>query len=421
VHPWYVHETSPGWLHRLRALLLAHPRAIVGEVGLCKCAKNLRGPGNKATLWPRQLDACAQQLALAAELRRPASVHCVQALGGLTSIFKALLHQSTGATNSEETAHLALLTGERGAAAVAETNAPEGSAAPTPVVPAWRRLPPAVALHSFSGTASQVAGLLRLETADAAPKPGGQATANRKARRARRGVLPPTPPPGAAAVAEAERPNTTFYFGFSHTINVGRGQAPTSALLASIRAVPDDRVLVESDEVGGSNDGGEGSEGSSEGALGRCAAATVLAVRLVAAAKGWTCEEARARTAANGQRFLSAGRQPQEDGPRGDAASLPPAGWASLVPPPATAPATDCDGAASTTPSGYMDGHLSADSRSDGTRADGCSAVLRAAAAARAGCEAAEGASDDSIISAFLGMDEMRVALEWGARVGSKP
>jgi hypothetical protein len=43
VHPWYVQDAKPDWLAKLWSLLELHPQAIVGEVGLCKCAKNLRG------------------------------------------------------------------------------------------------------------------------------------------------------------------------------------------------------------------------------------------------------------------------------------------------------------------------------------------------------------------------------------------
>lgn len=41
VHPWQVHETEAGWEERLRSRLLEHPGAMVGELGLCKCARNL--------------------------------------------------------------------------------------------------------------------------------------------------------------------------------------------------------------------------------------------------------------------------------------------------------------------------------------------------------------------------------------------
>ena len=301
VHPWYVHENSPGWLSRLRANLVAHPSAVVGEIGLCKCAKNLRGPGNKAKHWPLQLEACSLQLELAAELRRPASVHCVQAHGGLATLFSALLQSSTGTPAREENKHLAeeqtSIRNPRTVEAAASTNTNEAtsreeSALPLPDIPIWRRLPPAIALHSFSGSVGQLANFLALETAAV------HNSSKHKAKKA--GGKKSAAQPGTPAPVEAAPPHTTFYFGFSHTINVGAGQVASTALLATIRAVPDDRLLIESDEVGGvlSNE---------DGALGRCAGAMVRAVQLVADAKGWSCEEAAARTSANAQRFLSAG------------------------------------------------------------------------------------------------------------------
>jgi len=85
VHPWRAHEVAEGWEARLRALLQQHPRALVGEIGLCKCARSLRGPGAKARVWPQQLRVFRTQLALAAELQRPTSVHCVKAHSSLVA------------------------------------------------------------------------------------------------------------------------------------------------------------------------------------------------------------------------------------------------------------------------------------------------------------------------------------------------
>jgi len=297
VHPWYVQEVSPGWLSRLRANLLAHPGAIVGEIGLCRCAKNLRGPGNKAKHWPLQLDTCSQQLELAAELRRPASVHCVQAHGGLATLLSTLLQSPSRTRAYEESKHSGVQTDAQAsrnllideATAPSFTNAmpkPEDTLRPAPVIPIWRRLPPAIALHSFSGSVGQVANFLALETAAV------QHSTKHKEKNAAKS--------GSPATGEATPQNTTIYFGFSHTINVGSGQVASAALLATIRAVPDDRVLVESDEVGGGTP-------NDDGVLGRCAGAMARAVELVADAKGWTCEEAASRTSANAQRFLSSG------------------------------------------------------------------------------------------------------------------
>ena len=89
MHPWRVHELADGWQGRLRDRLCEHPGAIVGEIGLCKCAKNLRGPGAKAKNWPLQIQAFDDQLQIAAALGRPASIHCVKAHGTLLDCLSA--------------------------------------------------------------------------------------------------------------------------------------------------------------------------------------------------------------------------------------------------------------------------------------------------------------------------------------------
>lgn len=75
LHPWYVNERSEGWLHDLRARLVAEPRAAIGEVGLDR--------------WVEEHDLAVQtpvfvaQLRLAAELSRPVTIHCIRAWGAL--------------------------------------------------------------------------------------------------------------------------------------------------------------------------------------------------------------------------------------------------------------------------------------------------------------------------------------------------
>jgi Tat protein secretion system quality control protein TatD with DNase activity len=57
--------------------LTEHEGALVGEVGLCKCAKSLRGP-LKASNWAKQLTVCESQLGIAAAMGRVVSLHCVK-------------------------------------------------------------------------------------------------------------------------------------------------------------------------------------------------------------------------------------------------------------------------------------------------------------------------------------------------------
>ena len=78
MHPWFVHSQTSGWEQRLRQHLLARPDAMVGEAGVDKA--RLDAP------WEAQVHACAAQLDLAAELRRPIVLHCVRAQGFLLEL-----------------------------------------------------------------------------------------------------------------------------------------------------------------------------------------------------------------------------------------------------------------------------------------------------------------------------------------------
>jgi Tat protein secretion system quality control protein TatD with DNase activity len=150
------------WRSRLRALLAAHPNALVGEVGVDRAAVI---PGSKARVrFDHQVALLAEQLALAAEFGRPVSCHCVRGYGHLLTMFQDLARGGGGSG-----------------------------------------LPPAVMLHSYGGSPEEVA----------------------------RFCLVPALGP-------------RLFFSFSSAIN---GRTPEK-LAARIRAVPDDRLLVESDQVG---------------------------------------------------------------------------------------------------------------------------------------------------------------------------
>ena len=82
LHPWYVKERREDWLVTLRGYLVAFPHAIVGEMGLDR--------------WIEQPDIAAQlecfraQHALACELDRPVTIHCLRAFGMLEETLRAL-------------------------------------------------------------------------------------------------------------------------------------------------------------------------------------------------------------------------------------------------------------------------------------------------------------------------------------------
>ncbi|HTL68919.1 MAG TPA: TatD family hydrolase [Lacunisphaera sp.] len=88
VHPWDSGNRAEGWLEGLRAALVADPRAGVGEIGLDRFILGLK-PGDprieglRVAPLAEQIEVFTAQLALAAELNRAASIHCVQAWGAL--------------------------------------------------------------------------------------------------------------------------------------------------------------------------------------------------------------------------------------------------------------------------------------------------------------------------------------------------
>ncbi|XP_022742696.1 uncharacterized protein LOC111293908 isoform X2 [Durio zibethinus] len=82
VHPWYVAERSPSWFITLKEFFETTPSAAVGEIGLDKGSKGREIDFND------QIEVFRQQLELAKELKKPASVHCVRAFGDLLQIMK---------------------------------------------------------------------------------------------------------------------------------------------------------------------------------------------------------------------------------------------------------------------------------------------------------------------------------------------
>ncbi|KAG6671195.1 hypothetical protein I3843_Q009300 [Carya illinoinensis] len=84
LHPWYVSERTPNWFDTLKECLESTPSAAVGEIGLDK------GSRGKEIDFSDQIDVFRQQLELARELKKPASVHCVRAFGDLLQIMKSI-------------------------------------------------------------------------------------------------------------------------------------------------------------------------------------------------------------------------------------------------------------------------------------------------------------------------------------------
>jgi TatD DNase family protein len=80
LHPWHVAERMPDWLETLRAQLTAHPNGGVGEIGLDRW---IEGHDDQT-----QAEVFAAQLALAAELNRPVTIHCLRAWGALAETLR---------------------------------------------------------------------------------------------------------------------------------------------------------------------------------------------------------------------------------------------------------------------------------------------------------------------------------------------
>ncbi len=93
VHPWDAGNRAADWLPQLRAVLESNPRAGVGEIGLDRWLLELkpddpRVAGLRVAPLAEQTEVFAAQLALAAELNRAPSIHCVQAWGALHEVLK---------------------------------------------------------------------------------------------------------------------------------------------------------------------------------------------------------------------------------------------------------------------------------------------------------------------------------------------
>ncbi|KAM7500835.1 hypothetical protein LguiA_025249 [Lonicera macranthoides] len=84
LHPWFVPDRTPNWFNTLKEAFEATPAAAVGEIGLDK------GSHGKEIDFTIQVEIFRQQLELAKQLKRPASVHCVRAFGDLLPIMKSV-------------------------------------------------------------------------------------------------------------------------------------------------------------------------------------------------------------------------------------------------------------------------------------------------------------------------------------------
>jgi TatD DNase family protein len=102
VHPWDAGNRSPAWLDRLRARLLADPQAAVGEIGIDRWMTDSARPddprlaGLRRAPLTEQSEVFLTQLALAIELDRPVTVHCLQAWGALDDLLRSTPRPARG-------------------------------------------------------------------------------------------------------------------------------------------------------------------------------------------------------------------------------------------------------------------------------------------------------------------------------------
>ncbi len=95
LHPWDVAGRSPAWLATLRDRLVAEPRAAVGEIGIDRWILESAPAGYFPAGSPppaplaEQTECFLAQLALAVDLDRPASIHCLQAWGQLDELLRS--------------------------------------------------------------------------------------------------------------------------------------------------------------------------------------------------------------------------------------------------------------------------------------------------------------------------------------------
>jgi TatD DNase family protein len=80
VHPWYAGDLPADWLERLEELLVRHPAAPLGEIGL----DGLRDHPPRA----EQRRILTRQLELAARLQRPVVLHGARAWGELLELLR---------------------------------------------------------------------------------------------------------------------------------------------------------------------------------------------------------------------------------------------------------------------------------------------------------------------------------------------
>ncbi|KAI3661226.1 hypothetical protein MP638_005663 [Amoeboaphelidium occidentale] len=229
-HPWLIYEqhiSQTNWKEKLELLLLKYPKSIIGEFGLDKIATTPQDAISKHSSLPKstydglQKESFSFQFQLAVKLKRPISLHSVQAYGYIHDYLK----QQCDKVSS------------RGFIKKHELESPENIVYPDAM------FPPAIMLHSFSGSPGMLQQLIKL------PHVGNR-----------------------------------LYFSFSKVINLRYKNIEEIIL-----SVPNDRLLLESDI-------------SDIEAIPQC---LIDIAELIAKAKGWSLDEVEEKINENASRFFN--------------------------------------------------------------------------------------------------------------------
>jgi len=288
VHPWYLGDITVDidsstdnyedigkylkweWLKDLETHLSEHPHLLVGEIGLCKMARFLRefpkDKGGKVAALQLQKLVFRKQLDLAAKWSRPVTIHCVNTHGLFMEVMRDILKEVKESCSGEE-----------------EKEAKKH----------WRKVfPPAIAMHSFTGTAHHVGEIMAFEKELLYPEEvdDGGKRRRRKQTKQQLAVNNPISESGSQKSKDGQK-DILFYFGFSHAVNhlMCTSEKARKKGMEAVRSIPPDRLLVESDV-----------HASVDVILG-----TAGAVAYAAQVRGETLEEVAERSTQNGLRFLS--------------------------------------------------------------------------------------------------------------------
>ncbi|KAL3774007.1 hypothetical protein ACHAW5_004857 [Stephanodiscus triporus] len=289
IHPWYLGDImiddienpdncadihiekyiSWDWLTDLETHLSEHPRLLVGEIGLCKMARFVRefpkDKGGKAAALQLQKLVFSRQMELAARYSRPVTVHCVNAHGIFMEVLWEILRKM-------------------------KDSSAEGGDEKDERKRCRNAFPPAIAMHSFTGTAHHVDEIMAFERALLRPEEladaGGKRRRQIQIQQRHESLIE-----NSDTLRKNAEKDVMFYFGFSHSVNhlMCTSEKARKRGMDAVRSVPKDRLLVESDV--------HASVDVTLGTAGACAYAAHV--------RGVSIEDVAKLSVKNGLRFLS--------------------------------------------------------------------------------------------------------------------